>query len=200
MPTTAPTGSLEVVASVLAHYAARGDTTAAQRLLRANLHAPRGDRRLTTVRAQAGGIARNTPTPWVVQAALATVEQHQHLGETDCRALLRAAGLGGGAGAPLPSGSRNPQRPGPVEQLRPWPGRRCPQFAERTSSTTTHCLDLMEDAALFAIPKDYLPCPTRRRPHPFVSRVADLIICRHARTAARTNDNHSHAVVAATPH
>lgn len=84
------------MASVLAHHAARGDTSAAQRLLHADLHAPRGDRRLTAVRADAGRIARNTPTPLVVQAALATVEQHPHLGEAACRALLCRAGLGEG--------------------------------------------------------------------------------------------------------
>lgn len=55
LPTTAPTGSLELVAGVLAHHAARGDTTSAQRLLHADLHAPRGDRRLTTVRAEGLG-------------------------------------------------------------------------------------------------------------------------------------------------
>jgi len=84
------------VAGVLAHHAARGDTTAARRLLHADLHAPRGDRRLTTVRAEAGRIARNTPTPWVVEAALATVDRHLHLHLDDCRALLHEAGLSEG--------------------------------------------------------------------------------------------------------
>ena len=96
LPTTAPTGSLELVAGVLAHHAARGDCIAAQRLLHADLHAPRDDRRLTTVRAEAGRIARNTPTPAVVSAALAMVDQHPHLSEGGCRALLHAAGLGEG--------------------------------------------------------------------------------------------------------
>ena len=39
-PTTAPTGSLELVAGRLAHHASRRDTTAAQRALHADLHAP----------------------------------------------------------------------------------------------------------------------------------------------------------------
>ena len=65
MPTTAPTGSLELVAGVLAHHAARGDTPAARRLLGADLHTPSRDRRLTAVRAEAGRIARNSPTPAV---------------------------------------------------------------------------------------------------------------------------------------
>ena len=96
LPTTAPTGSLELVAGVLAHHAARGDVTAAQRLLRADLHAPRDDRRLTAVRAEAGRIARSTPTPAVVTAAQAMVDRHPHLSEGDCSALLHAAGLGEG--------------------------------------------------------------------------------------------------------
>ena len=97
MPATPPPGGLEQVASLLAHQAARGDTSRAKQLLDSHLqaHAHQG-RRARATRGEAGRLARATPVPEVVLMVLRLLDDHAEVTQDAFRELLRVAGLSDG--------------------------------------------------------------------------------------------------------
>ena len=90
-PTTPPPGSLEQVAALLVHQAARADTNKASRLLACNLKVTRqADQGLRALRSDLGRLARQSPVPEVVTQALALAEAHPSISDDGVRALLYA--------------------------------------------------------------------------------------------------------------
>ena len=96
LPATTPIGSLEQVAGLIAHQAARGDSGAARQFLRSNLHAQRDDRRLHHIRTEAARMSRSAPTPPAILAALELVDETPQLTDDGIRRALHACGLSDG--------------------------------------------------------------------------------------------------------